>query len=193
MTKPELRRIFLNRQRGLDAEDAERRSQAVARLFFDTFGFSLRRIRTVHCFLPIIKNREINTWSVIERLQNGFPHLGIAVPKTDPLTNTMTSHLLNPGTVLAENRWGVPEPQNGEPIAPAAMDCVLVPLLAYDAFGYRVGYGKGFYDRFLAQCRTDVMKIGLSYFDPVAEIAGVDGFDMVMDACVTPGKVWKFI
>ena len=192
MTKSELRPTFLQRQRSLSPADAERLSQAIRHLFFETFALPLRRFQTIHCFLPIVKNREINTWLIIRQLQRDFPLLDIAVPKTDPLTNTVTSHLLDGETVLTDNRWGVPEPQNGPSITPYDVDLVLVPLLAYDQAGHRVGYGKGFYDRFLAQCRPDAPKIGLSYFEPVSEITDANGFDVALDACVTPGKVWKF-
>ena len=173
-------------------ENSERESQRICQLFLETFALPLRRIQTIHCFLPIVKNREINTWLIIRQLQGNFPLLKIAVPKTDPLTNTFTSHLLDGKTVLAENRWGVPEPQNGESVAPSGIDLVLVPLLAYDQSGGRVGYGKGFYDRFLAQCRPDAQKTGLSYFEPVAKITDVNRFDVALDGCVTPGKVWRF-
>ena len=192
MTKSELRPTFLHRQRSLSLDDAERQSQLICQLFLEIFALPLRRIQTIHCFLPVVKNREINTWLIIRQLQGNFSLLDIAVPKTDPLANTLTSHLLDGGTVLAENRWGVPEPQNGELVAPSGIDLVLVPLLAYDHSGSRVGYGKGFYDRFLAQCRPDAQKIGLSYFEPVAKITDVNGFDVALNGCVTPGKVWKF-
>ena len=192
MTKSELRQTFLHRQRDFSPDEAERESQRICQRFLEDFALPLRRIQTIHCFLPIAENREVNTWLIIRQLQSGFPLLNIAVPKTDPLTNTLTSHLLNGETVLAENRWGVPEPQNGEPVMASDVDLVLVPLLAYDQSGCRVGYGKGFYDRFLAQCRPDALKIGVSYFEPAAEIKDVNAFDVALDACVTPGKVWKF-
>lgn len=69
---------------------------------------------------------------------------------------------------------------------------VLIPLLAFDKKGYRVGYGKGFYDRFLADCRPDVVKVGLSVFEPIDEIADLNEFDIKMDFCITPNRVWQF-
>lgn len=191
-TKSELRQTFLQRQRGLPPQDAQRHSRQICGLFLETFAPVLHRIRIVHCFLPIIKNGEIDTWLIVRQLQSEFPHLAVAIPRTDPPSGAFTSHLLTPQTVLAPNRWGIPEPQNGEPIAPATVDLVLVPLLAFDRAGRRVGYGKGFYDRFLAQCRPGTPKIGLSYFDPVERIGDINEFDVALDACVTPGRVWQF-
>lgn len=69
---------------------------------------------------------------------------------------------------------------------------VLIPLLAFDKNGYRVGYGKGFYDRFLAECRPDVVKVGLSVFEPIDEITDLNEFDIKMDFCITPNRVWQF-
>ena len=69
---------------------------------------------------------------------------------------------------------------------------VLVPLLCFDESGHRVGYGKGFYDRFLTKCRPDTQKVGLSYFPPVKEITDADSFDIRLDLCLTPEKVWRF-
>jgi 5-formyltetrahydrofolate cyclo-ligase len=72
------------------------------------------------------------------------------------------------------------------------LDMILIPLLAYDLQGNRVGYGKGFYDRFLAKCKPSVQKVGLSYFEPLDSIAGVDSFDVKLNACINPEKIWRF-
>jgi 5-formyltetrahydrofolate cyclo-ligase len=71
------------------------------------------------------------------------------------------------------------------------IDLVLVPMLAFDKSGNRIGYGKGFYDRFLGKCLPDTQKIGLSYFDPVDKIE-VESTDIAMNAVVTPESVWEF-
>jgi 5-formyltetrahydrofolate cyclo-ligase len=67
-----------------------------------------------------------------------------------------------------------------------------MPLLAFDSKGDRVGYGKGYYDRFLAACRKDVLKIGLSYFPPVSSIDDIEIFDKKLDFCITPERVYAF-
>ncbi len=74
----------------------------------------------------------------------------------------------------------------------SSIDWVLVPLLAFDRRGHRVGYGKGFYDRFLAGCRSDARKIGLSLFAPVVAIDDIGSQDVALDAVVTPDRVWTF-
>ena len=69
---------------------------------------------------------------------------------------------------------------------------ILVPLLAYDLQGNRVGYGKGFYDRFLAKCNANVQKVGLSYFEPLDSIGDAESFDIKLNSCISPEKIWIF-
>jgi 5-formyltetrahydrofolate cyclo-ligase len=72
------------------------------------------------------------------------------------------------------------------------IDAIIVPLLCFDARGFRVGYGKGFYDKFLSECRTDCLKIGFSYFAPVAEISDAQDFDVKLDYCITPEEIFDW-
>jgi 5-formyltetrahydrofolate cyclo-ligase len=69
---------------------------------------------------------------------------------------------------------------------------VLIPLLAFDRQGFRVGYGKGFYDRFLSLLSQKTIKIGLSNFAPVERIEDINKYDVKMDFCVTTEQVWHF-
>ena len=69
---------------------------------------------------------------------------------------------------------------------------VFVPLLAFDEKGNRVGYGKGFYDKFLAECKPEILKIGVSFFEPENIIPDVLNTDIQLDLCITPTKVYNF-
>jgi 5-formyltetrahydrofolate cyclo-ligase len=64
--------------------------------------------------------------------------------------------------------------------------------LCFDLRGFRVGYGKGFYDRFLKKCRADCKKIGLSFFEPVKEISDIEEFDVALNFAVTPQEIYNF-
>nr|MCU0396414.1 5-formyltetrahydrofolate cyclo-ligase [Chitinophagaceae bacterium] len=88
--------------------------------------------------------------------------------------------------------FGVEEPLTGKPVDPGMIDLVFVPLLAFDKKGYRVGYGKGYYDRFLKRCRPDVMTLGLSLFPPVEAIGDLHTNDVPLKYCITPHKIYAF-
>ena len=188
MQKAELRKRMLQQRLALPAEEVQQRSQRIADMCFR--HFPLQAGQTVHVFLPILKNNEVNTWPIIERLRREHPEVRVAVPVMNAAQNLLTHHHLTDKAVLVENAWGIPEPQQAQVIYADAVDMVLVPLLAFDETGHRVGYGKGFYDRFLADCRPDVLKIGLSLEPPVAHIADANEFDVPLDAVVMPEGVW---
>ena len=84
------------------------------------------------------------------------------------------------------------EPYNNIFNDPEEIDLILVPLLAFDTYGYRVGYGKGYYDKFLKECREDLVKIGFSYFDPVDVIDDINAFDVKLTYCITPNANFTF-
>lgn len=87
---------------------------------------------------------------------------------------------------------GIPEPVGGTVTEPSEIDLILMPLLAFDKRGHRVGYGKGFYDRFLRSCRADCIKAGLSLFPPEEKIDDVAEFDQPMTMAITPESVFRF-
>jgi 5-formyltetrahydrofolate cyclo-ligase len=142
--------------------------------------------------LPLEKNREIDTWQILQKIWLEFPEITTLTSRVDFDKETLETVAISSETKLVFNRWRILEPSNGETIEPEKIDTVLIPLLAFDKKGFRVGYGKGFYDKFLSVCRRDVLKIGLSYFQPVEEISDVQEFDVKIDFCVTPNDVKAF-
>ena len=89
-------------------------------------------------------------------------------------------------------KWGIPEPIEGESAATEDIDVVLIPLIVFDENGHRIGYGKGYYDRFLESCRPDTLKVGLSILPPIKEIPEVEAHDIPMDYCILFKAVMKF-
>ena len=190
MTKSELRKIFLARRENLAVGETLDTSQRIADEFFDAFDLST--IKALQCFIPIAKFSEIETSLIYKKIWMDFPAIQTLAPRIDFESGEMESLAFNGETVLAENKWGIPEPIGGETVEPNNIDMVLVPLLCFDKRGYRVGYGKGFYDMFLSRCRPDCVKIGLSYFPPVAGIDDTGEHDVKLDYCVTPEHVFEF-
>lgn len=190
MDKERLREICLARQKSL-SEDARRRlSQKIAENFFA--GFDLAQIRFLHCFLPIRKFNEIDTRIILTRLRKSFPQVENFVPRVNFESGEIENARFTETAKLVENQWNIQEPSGEDLIESAEIDLVLVPLLCFDEQGFRVGYGKGFYDRFLKNCRAGCLKIGLSYFPPVEKIRDAQTFDVRLDYCVTPEKIFDF-
>ena len=104
----------------------------------------------------------------------------------------LISVIVDDETVFAPNKYGIEEPVDGIDMFPTEIDMVIVPLISFDRKGNRVAYGKGFYDRFLQQCRKDCIKIGFSYFEAVNQIDDVNKYDMKLDYCITPETIYQF-
>jgi 5-formyltetrahydrofolate cyclo-ligase len=116
----------------------------------------------------------------------------VVYPKINPVDFSMQHILQEEDTYFELNHYGIPEPVNGKTIDPLELDLVIVPLLGFDEQGNRVGYGKGYYDRFLSKCKEDVIKVGLSFLSPIDCIEDVDFFDKKLDFCITPECVYAF-
>lgn len=136
-----------------------------------------------HIFLPISAKKEVNTEYLLHILQG--KEKSIVISKAVFATGEMQHFLLQENTVLKTSKYGIPEPVSGIEISPEIIEIVFVPLLAYDKNGHRVGYGKGFYDRFLAKCTSNTVFVGLSFFEAEPAIS-VDINDIPLDFCVTP-------
>ena len=192
--KANLRQAVLVRRAALSAADVANHSAKLGEQLFH--HFPVAAWRWLHLFLPIGSQNEPDTWPIIRRLRAEFPALRLAVPVMQPDGISLKHYELRPDTLLHPNRWGILEPSEAgaAAAAPAAFDAVLVPLLACDETGQRVGYGGGFYDRFLAQCRPGTAFIGLNVLDeaPVGFIANVLPTDIPLTACITPSRVWRF-
>ncbi len=187
MTKAELRKIYLAKQKSLSLFERKQKSEQITDGFF--VNLDLNKINFLHCFLPIEKFNEIDTNFIFQKIWRDFPQIETLVPRINLQTDKIENLIFAPETEIVKNAWEIFEPTNNESIETEKIDVVLIPLLCFDARGFRVGYGKGFYDKFLKNCRVDCLKIGLSYFEPVAEIADLQEFDVQIDFCVTPEKV----
>ena len=190
MVKGELRKRMLQKRAQYTPAEVEKWSQEICRQFF-TF-FDLNDVKTLHIFLPIQHKNEVNTWPIIKKLQTDFPEIRIAVSVANTQQYTLTHYWLEPETLLVNSKWGIPEPENAQSLSVSEIDLVLVPLLAFDEKGHRVGYGKGFYDGFLRECQPNTLKIGLSYEPPVAVISDFHEGDVELNFAITPTRVFKF-
>jgi 5-formyltetrahydrofolate cyclo-ligase len=155
--------------------------------------FDWSGLHYVHLFLPISEQNEVDNFELILYLKTQYPDLKIVLPKTDFL-NSRLQHILyeHQNTILIKNKYQIPEPHSGENISVKLIDAVIVPLLAFDLQGNRIGYGGGYYDRFLSQCNANILKIGLSFFPPESEPIAAESFDIKLSHCITPEKTYVF-
>ncbi|MFC7356308.1 5-formyltetrahydrofolate cyclo-ligase [Jejudonia soesokkakensis] len=142
-----------------------------------------------HIYLPISEKKEVNTEYLLHILQG--KDKSVVISKANFETMKMTHFLLQENTVLETSAYGITEPKDGFEVSPSQIEVVFVPLLAYDTFGNRVGYGKGFYDRFLAECETTTQFVGLSFFPPEEKILH-ENIDIPLNYCITPEKIFMF-
>ena len=143
-----------------------------------------------HLFLPIEEQKEVNTEFILHLLSGKDKE--ICISKSDFESRKMSHYLLTDNTKIKKNEYNIPEPINGIEVPTNKFEVVFVPLLAFDKTGNRVGYGKGFYDKFLSECNSDVIKIGLSFFEPEELISDVFEGDVKLDYCVTPKNIFEF-
>lgn len=142
-----------------------------------------------HIFLPITSKNEVDTSFILSILQGKDKN--IVLPKIEG-SNSLEHILLTDNTKLKANSWGVPEPEEGIEVPVEKIDVIFIPLLAFDESGNRVGYGKGFYDNFLKDCKKNVIKVGLSLFTAEAKISDINENDIPLDYCVTPEGTYSF-
>lgn len=152
-------------------------------------GFDLNFIRTIHLFLPLTARREPDLWPLIDRLRREFPHIRLSVPriKGEELESIYFEGLHQ----LEKNSFGIQEPKKGSETPVEKIDMVLVPVLMADRKGNRLGYGKGYYDRFLKNCRQDCIRAGVSLTEPV-DVIPAEPHDVPLTHLVTPTGVIRF-
>lgn len=187
MTKSELRKIYKSKRKALNSELIDDLSIQIANWLLE---LAIWDKSFYHIFLTIEEQQEVNTDFILNILSGKDKN--IIVSKSDFNAGTMTNYLLTDATVIKKNALNIPEPVDGIQIPNNQIEVVFIPLLAFDKKGHRVGYGKGFYDKFLSECNPEIIKIGLSFFEAEEQIDDIFENDMALDFCVTPEKIYSF-
>lgn len=187
MLKKALRIHYKTLRKQLSENQLEEMSLAVAN---NVLTLPIWEKTYFHIFLPIEAHNEVNTEFILHLLSGKDKE--IVISKSDFKTRNMTHFLLTDNTKIKKNEYNIPEPVDGIEVPAKKIEVVFIPLLAYDKLGNRVGYGKGFYDKFLSECQPETIKIGLSFFEPEEQITDVFETDVKLDYCVTPNAVFKF-
>ena len=185
VSKKHIRQLYREKRLALSVDDIKQLSIQIGDVLQQSG--CLNTLRNGHFFMPIDKNKEPNCLLIQQQLTPDFQwHTGIVKG------TTMQHVAVDKHTQYVLNEWQIPEPIATTFVHPAHFDFVLIPLLAVDNKGNRVGYGKGYYDQFLKECNPNCKLIGVSFFEPISETLITDQWDIPLHHCVTPKRMHTF-
>lgn len=189
MFKKLLRKEYLSKRMLLDEAEQQKRIKEIG-IHFNKIRFS--KAAFILSYIAIVAKKEISPVLIEKAMVYQYPECRLCYPKISLADGSMEAMEHDENGEMRINLWGIAEPDSNNVIDPQQIDVIIVPLLIFDKRGYRVGYGKGFYDRFIARCRPDVITIGLSFFEPVNRIEDVDQYDIPLTFCITPEGLCSF-
>ncbi len=181
MNKTELRKIYKEKRNKLSDVEIEQFQKSINKQVFD---LDISKVKNVHLFLSMRKFKEIDTNPLITYFRN--KNKRIVVSRCNFETTTLSHFYFDENTELVLNKFGVPEPINAEEVLETELDLVFVPMLISDKKNNRVGYGKGYYDRFLSNCRKGAQIIGLNFFAPIEKIEDINKYDVALSQVIYP-------
>ena len=181
MKKQELRALYKQKRKDLTEIQIKDLQENI---YQQIYNLDLSTVKNVHLFLSMPKFKEIDTTPLITYFRN--KNKRIIVSKCNFKDHVLSHFYLEEDTVLALNKFGVPEPVNADPAIENDLDLIFIPMLISDDKKFRVGYGKGFYDRFLLNCRKDAKFIGLNFFSPITAIEDKNEFDVPLHQVIYP-------
>ncbi len=180
--KQRIREHFLEVRKNLTSAFVKEKSHEILKSVSELNEF--RDANNVHTYVSIKKNKEVDTFPLIEKCFRDNKH--VIVPKIRENGQLKHFRLRTLGQ-LQVNDWGVMEPVEGEIVPVSDLDVVIVPMVAGDPKKNRLGYGKGYYDRFLNNCVAT--KIGLLFDCQLYESElPVEPFDVPLDYLVTESR-----
>ncbi|MEX0685902.1 MAG: 5-formyltetrahydrofolate cyclo-ligase [Balneolales bacterium] len=179
--KVELREKLLHKRNQLEEYEIQAISNQIYKNITELGVF--QRASMVHCYLSLPK--EVSTGLIINDLLEESKN--VVVPRVIKGSNKMEHILLSTQEQLARNPWGILEPLGGNQIPIKLLDMVIVPMVGGDREGNRLGYGKGFYDQFLAE--VECYKIGLVPEICLVDRLPIEPHDVKLDMIVTEHSV----
>lgn len=186
MLKSDLRKLYLEKRNQLPFETFKHLNEQLS-IQVIQYLKNIPSNQTIGSFLPIAEKKEIDTRSLNQQLAS-FPFLHrLCFPRVRT-NKKMDFFTIDSADELEISNWGIPEPKENpiKLIESKDIQILLIPLLAFDKNGHRVGYGKGFYDQYLERCSSNIIKIGLSLFDEISIIDDVEPTDIALDIILTP-------
>lgn len=149
-------------------------------------------VKAYQIFLPIPRQKEPDTWRILQQTWKEKPSIKTFVPVSDFKRTLMQSALITSDTEIKALKYGIPEPGTKPEVLEPFLDIIFIPMVTADKAGHRIGYGGGFYDRFLEKNHQNVLKVGLSLAPLLDPVPFFKPFDQKMDYCITPFELIKF-
>lgn len=176
-----LREKIINMRKLLTLEEKVKKDIKIKKRLYESLLYKNSSL----IFIYVSLNNEINTHDIIkESLKNGKR---ICVPKVISIKEGMEVLEIKDFSELAEcGSYKILEPKNFEnKVEPKEIDLAILPGLAFDNEGGRLGYGGGFYDRFLPKLKNEIPKIALAYDFQVVDSVPKDFHDILVDEVIT--------
>lgn len=186
--KRKLRRKMMDMREALSPEGVRRESLAVCERLIRHPAF--KEGKTILFYYPHRKELDVRpameeAWLAGKR---------VVLPKSDPASKSLSFFRIERGEALVSGSYGIPEPSGKEAarILPDAIDLVVVPGVAFDERGYRLGYGGGYYDRFFSRHPGPFHRIGVAYSFQVVPTVYPEEHDQRLDGLITPSMTLSF-
>lgn len=190
--KQSLRKELIAKRNTMSPEEVTKLSNQIFERWCNRF--SIRKVSYLHVFQSIVDSNEVQTQPYMDYIRRKHPQVRVVVPVVDKAAGDLKHAYIEDDIQLIPNRWGIPEPKMPVTmIYPLEIDMVLVPMLAFDAEGNRLGYGAGYYDKFLELTRPNCIKIGLCFeMGRQAELLPSEAHDVKLDFVVTESTIERF-
>ncbi|MCP9292826.1 5-formyltetrahydrofolate cyclo-ligase [Gracilimonas sediminicola] len=181
--KQELREKVLAERQQIAAREWKKKSEKIISSLTNADFF--KKSKTVHTYISMDQRREVYTDGLLEDILNGSKRA--VVPVTNFEDGTLTHSEIRSLSDLKKNKWGVAEPKHITTVNVEELDLIIVPMAAADRAGNRLGYGKGFYDRFLRE--AEAIKVGLVFDAFLFDEIPIEEFDEKLDVIISEKEV----
>lgn len=182
--KKELRQQVLKARQALTAQEVREKSDRIASYLNQIPALTSARI--VMCYAPFRNEVDIFPW-LVKQYEKGIT---VLLPRIVAETSDLKAIPFIPDQLMERNKLGVNEPVGAE-VEPSLIEAVIVPGVVFDRRGYRLGYGKGFYDRFLPRLKAGAFCCGAAYELQIVDEVPHETHDYRLNCLVTEqGAKW---
>ncbi len=183
--KKDLRQTMLARRNALSPQEVAAKSQAICEKVWQYVKDDA--CKTVMAYIPL--GNETDMRPLLDRLLAAGKR--VAAPICGPESTLIASQIENLTTDLAPGYFGILTPKEERPIPVTEIDAVVVPGISFDPKCNRLGFGGGYYDRFLPRLRNEAQKIAVCFDCQISESLEAEPWDCPVDLVVTETKIYK--